>query len=288
MAKRKRYPLGTFLKRFSTEEQCQKYLATLRWKEGYVCPKCGCCHAYRLSNGRYQCAQCRHQVSVTAGTVLHKTHMPLTQWFLAFYLVCQDKRGISAVQLSCQLGTTYKTAWYMLKRIRAAMGQRDKKHLLSGVIEFDDSYFGGSTVGQKRGRGTEKAKVFVALSVDGLGNPRYLKMMVSPNIKQASVKKFVQSAFAKGSTIRSDGYRSYIPVLEGYAHEQKPYDPDSGLLHWLHIVVSNAKAFILGTYHGLSKASLQSYLDEYCFRFSRRSFGSALLELLALAVGTSV
>lgn len=122
MAKRKRYPLGAFLKQFSTEAQCQEYW----WKEGYACPKCGCRHAYRLSNGRYQCAQCRHQSSVTAGTVLHKTHMPLRQWFLAFYLVCQDKRGISAVQLSSQLGTTYKTAWYMLKRIRAAMGQRDK------------------------------------------------------------------------------------------------------------------------------------------------------------------
>ena len=134
MAKGKRYPLGTFLKRFSTEEQCREYLAALWWKEGYVCPKCGCRHTYRMSNGRYQRAQCRHQVSVTAGTVLHKTHMPLTQWFLAFYLACQDKRGISAAQLSCQLGTTYKTAWYMLKRIRAAMGQRDKKHLLSGVI----------------------------------------------------------------------------------------------------------------------------------------------------------
>lgn len=136
MAKRKRYPLGAFLKQFSTEAQCQKYIASMRWKEGYVCFKCGCRHACQLSNGRYQCAQCHHQVSVTAGTVLHihKTRMPLTQWFLAFYLVCQDKRGISAVQLSSQLGTTYKTAWYMLKRIRSAMGQRDEKHQLSGII----------------------------------------------------------------------------------------------------------------------------------------------------------
>lgn len=100
MAKRKRYPLGTFLKQFSTEAHCREYIASLRWKERYVCPKCGRRHAYRLSNGWYQCAQCRHQVSVTAETLLHKTHMPLTQWFLAFYLVCQDKRGISAVQLS--------------------------------------------------------------------------------------------------------------------------------------------------------------------------------------------
>ena len=87
-------------------------------------------------------------------------------------------------------------------------------------------------------------------------------MMVTPNIKRASVKKFAQSVFAEGSTIRSDGYRSYIPALEGYTHEHKPYDPNSGLLHWLHIVISNAKAFILGTYHGLPKKNLQASIYE--------------------------
>ena len=176
----------------------------------------------------------------------------------------------------------------MLKRIRAAMGQRDETHQLSGTIEFDDSYFGGPTAGQKRGRDTEKAKVFAALSLNTSGGPLYLKMKVTPNIKQASVKKFAQSAFATGSTIRSDGYRSYILALEGYTHEHKPYDSSSGLLHWLYIVISNAKAFILGTYHGIPKGNLQSYLDKYCFRFSRRNFGGALLERLTFAVGSSV
>lgn len=287
MAKKKGLPLGAFLKRFSSETQCQEYLASLRWQNGYACSKCGCRHGYRLSNGRYQCAQCRHQTSVTAGTVLHKTHMPLRQWFLAFYFVSQDKRGISAVQLAAMLGTTYKTAWSMLRRIRIAMGQRDETHQLCGVIEFDDAYFGGPTVGKKRGRGTEKAKVFVALSSDERGNPRFLKMQVTPNIKQASVKKFAHAAFADGSEVHSDGYCSYIPALDGFTHEHKPYDPESGLLHWLHVVISNAKAFILGTYHGLPKKYLQSYLDEYSFRFSRRDFGPALLECLSLAVSLS-
>ena len=152
MVKIKRFPLGAFMKQFSTEAQCREYLVGLRWNSGYVCPKCGSRHAYRLANGRHQCATCCHQVSATAGTVLHKTHMPLTQWFLAFYFVCQDKRGISAVQLAAMIGTTYKTAWFMLKRIRIAMGQRDEAHQLDGVIEFDDAYFGGPTAGKKRGR----------------------------------------------------------------------------------------------------------------------------------------
>ena len=110
-------------------------------------------------------------------------------------------------------------------RIRTAMGQRDKTHQFNGTIEFDDTYFGGPTVGKKRGRGTEKAKVFAAVSLDERGNPLYTKMRVTQNIKRASVKKFVQTAFAPGSTIHSDGHGSYIPALEGYAHDYNPTIP---------------------------------------------------------------
>lgn len=159
--------------------------------------------------------------------------------------------------------------------------------MLSGVVEFDDAYFGGPTADGKRGRGTEKAKVFVALSLDEHGNPQYLKMGVTKNIKQTSVRKFSNRAVAAGSTIRSDGYRSYIPALEDYVHEHKAYDPNSGMLHWLHIVVSNTKAFILGTYHGLPKDYLQSYLDEFVFRFSPRTFGGLLTQRLIYAVARS-
>ena len=287
MSKKQRMPLNEFLKQFGTEAECRNYLAAQRWPDGFVCPKCGHKHGCRLSNGLYQCTHCHHQTSVTAGTVLHHSHVSLSKWFLSFYLVSQDKRGISAVQLASQIGVTYKTAWSMLRRIRSAMGQRDAAHILSGVVELDDAYFGGPTAGGKRGRSTEKAKVFVALSLDEHGNPQYLKMRVAKNIKQISVKKFAHAAVAKGSTIRSDGYRSYIPALEDYTHEHKPYKPDSDMLHWLHIVVSNAKAFILGTYHGLPKEHLQPYLDEFAFRFSRRSFGGLLTHRLILAVARS-
>lgn len=185
------------------------------------------------------------------------------------------------------LGTTYKTAWSMPRRIRTAMGQQDETHQLCGVIEFDDAYFGGQTTVKGRGRGTEKTKVFVALSLDKRGNPSFLKMRVTPNIKQASVKKFAHAAFADGSEVHSDGYCSYIPALDGLIHEHKPYAPDSGFPYWLHIVISNAKVFILGTYHDLSKKYLQSYLTEYSFRFCRCDFGPTLLERLTLAVSLS-
>ncbi len=113
-------------------------------------------------------------------------------------------------------------------------------------------------------------------------------MQVTPNIQQTSVKQFIRKNIIAGSTVYSDGYRSYIPALkDDYNHEHKVYNPQDGMLHWLHIAISNAKAFVLGTYHGLPKDNLQSYLDEYCFRCSRRYFHGDLLNRLALAVAVS-
>lgn len=287
MASNKRMSLQEFTRRFGTEEQCRQYLFEQRWPDGFICPKCGAGKVYQLSDGTLQCAACHHQTSVTAGTVLHRSHLPLTKWFEALYFVSQDKRGISAVELQARLDVTYKTAWYVLSRIRKAMGQWDNQHKLSGTIEFDDAFFGGPTAGKKRGRGTEKAKVFVALSLDNKGNPRFLKMKTTKDIRQRSVRAFAQAYFSKASVVLSDGYRSYAPALADFEHHPHNYDPLNGMLRWLHIVISNAKAFVQGTYHGLPVKYLDSYLDEFCFRFSRRSFAATLFQRLSLAVAWS-
>lgn len=283
----KRMSLIEFQEHFSTEEQCRNHLFEQRWPNGFICPKCGSKKYCVLSNGAIQCGDCHHQTTVTAGTIMHRTHTPLTKWFLAMYFVSQDKRGISAVQLASIIHVTYKTAWYLLARIRKAMGQRDDTHQLSGTVEFDDAFFGGPTVGKKRGRGTEKTKVFVALSLDSKGNPQYLKMKPTKDIRQASVRNFAHKDIALGTTILSDGYRSYVPALTDYVHEAEMYDPAAGMLRWLHITISNAKSFILGTYHGLPAKNMASYLDEFCFRFSRRSFGAGLFDRLTLAIANS-
>jgi transposase-like protein/ribosomal protein L37AE/L43A len=289
MSKRERNSLLAFMERYGDNETCRAYLINQRWPDGFCCPKCGAKQGYGLSNGNIQCVACRYQASVPAGTVMHGSHLALRKWFLAFYLITQDKRGISAVQLEKELDVTHKTAWYLLKRVREAMGQRDARHLLSGIVEFDDSYFGGPTVGGKRGRGTEKEKVFVALSLDAKRKPQYLAMQVTENLKQKSVKAFAHAHIQPGSVIRADDYRSYPPALQAdYTLRTQPYDPKSTELHWLHIIVSNAKAFILGTYHGLPKNNLQSYLNEFCFRFSRRFFFGKLFDSLACAMANSV
>ena len=137
---KKAMSFAQFLKRFPNEKACAEYLYNIKWPDGFVCPVCGHRHGYALNRpGRYQCAKCRHQTSLTANTVMHRTHLPLTKWFWAIYLVACDKRGISALTLAGRIRVSYETAWYLLKRIRMAMEARDAHYTLAGIIEFDDS-----------------------------------------------------------------------------------------------------------------------------------------------------
>ena len=141
MARAESITFQEFRTRFNTEDTCRAELFRLRYPNGFVCPKCGCTEYYSVrGRNTFQCRACRHQTSITVGTVMHRTHLPLTAWFWAIYLCATDKRGISAVQLSRTLGICYESAWYLLHRIRAAMGKRDEKYELSGIVEMDDGY----------------------------------------------------------------------------------------------------------------------------------------------------
>ncbi len=285
MGKKKELSFSNFIKRFPDEEACAKYLHQAKWADGYICPKCGCREHYPVqSYGRYQCKHCRHQTTLTANTVMHRTHLSLRKWFWAIYLVACDKRGISALALSGKIEVCYETAWYMLRRIRAAMEMRDQQYYLEGIVEFDDSYFGAKIKG-KEGRGAGNQAVFVAVSKDENGNPAYLKMQVTDNIQRPSVGRFAEENILHGSTVQTDGFRSYRqPLAENYNHEYKNFDPDAELLKWLHRIIGNAKAFINGTYHGTSTKHLQMYLSEFCYRFNRRQFHGAIFDRLILAV----
>ena len=273
-----------FRTRFSTEDACRAELFRLRFPNGFVCPKCGCTEYYPVrGRNTFQCHACRRQTSVTAGTVMHRTHLPLTAWFWAIYLCATDKRGISAVQLSRTLNICYESAWYLLHRIRRAMAQRDENYALSGIVEVDDGYVGGATRNGKRGRGTDKAKIVVALSKTENGAALFTRMQVVEDVTSKTLQQVVGKAVAPGAKIECDGYRSYknLSVVE---LDAKKYEP--GDLHWLHKAISNLKAFLLGTYHGRC-TQLQSYLDEFCFRFNRRKTGDQIFSRLARAVATS-
>ena len=284
MAQAESITFEEFRTRFSTEEICRAELFRLWFPNGFVCPKCGCTEYYPVrGRNTFQCRACRHQTSVTAGTVMNRTHLPLTAWFWAIYLCATDKRGISAVQLSRTLGICYESAWYLLHRIRSAMWKRDGKYELSGIVEVDDGYVGGATRNGKRALGTDKAKIVVALSKTENGAALFTRMQVMEDVTSKTLQQVVGKTVATGAKIECDGYRSY-KNLSGVELDAKKYE--SGDLHWLHKTINNLKAFLLGTYHGRC-TQLQAYLDEFCFRFNRRKTGDQIFLRLARAVAAS-
>ena len=276
-----------FQKQFSTEEACEQQLFQMKWPKGYLCKKCGCEH-YGVTTTRklplYQCKQCGYQATVTVNTVLEKTRTSLVKWFIVIYSMATDKRGYSAVQCAKDIEVSYPTAWLMLHKIREAMEKRDESYNLAGIVELDEAYFGGSDGGGKRGRGTDKTKVLVGLSIDNENRPKFAKMEVIPDIKGTTIADFAERNIVPGSRISSDAYRSYNVLSENYQHTAKKYEPteDAEHLKWLHVLLSNAKAYIQGTFHGLDEKHLQRYLNEFCYRFNRRSFeGQGFFRLLA-------
>jgi len=290
MAKQPQLSKIEFIKKYSTEEACEKQLFYMKWPDGYKCERCNHIHYFTITSRKlplYQCKSCGYQSTVTVNTVMEKTRTDLCKWFLAIYNTATDKRGYSASQLVRDIEVSYPTAWLILHKIREAMENRDAKYKLAGIVELDDSYFGGSVEGSKRGRGTNKAKVIVGLSVNDDGNPEHIKMEVINDIKGSTILDFAKRNITDDSTIISDEYRSYRKLGLEFDHQPQAYDviknPDH--LKWIHIVVSNAKALIMGTYHGLDDIHLQRYLNEFCYRFNRRKFkGQGFFRLLSACV----
>jgi len=155
-------------KRFSTQRKCEVFLRRKRWPKGVTCPKCGAKHPYRIKERKvWQCSACRYQFSVTTGTIFHRSRTPLKKWFIAIWLMCSNKKGISAKQLERTLGVTYKTAWRMSQQIRKAMRHTVFENKLGGIVEADDVYIGGKKSGGKRGRGAPGKEIVVGFKERG-------------------------------------------------------------------------------------------------------------------------
>lgn len=270
-----------FMNRFKTEENCRDHFFKIRWPNGFRCPKCGNDEYTFIKNyGRYQRHQCRHQASITAGTIMHRSHTGLREWFMVIYLFTHDKRGISAAQAARNVGISYYAAWLMLHKLRKAMRDRDAKYYLDGIVEMDDAFFGAPGEDGKRGRGTKKTPAVIAMSLDEEGHLKYVKMQVVENVDGATIAETVKEMVTLGATINTDGLSAYNALSKaGYEHNSEKFTPENNPkhLHWLHVIISNLKALITGTYHGLDKKHLQRYFDEFCWRFNRRRFGNQLL-----------
>jgi transposase-like protein len=273
------YPrtLMEFEQRFATDEACRDYLFGLRWPRGFICPRCGGGWAWAMSRSRWLCRQCRHQASVTAGTVFQDSHLPLRTWFRTMWHVTSQKNGASALGLQRVLGLgSYETAWAMLHKLRRAM-VRPGRDRLGGVVEVDETYWGSEEEGVI-GRQTErKALVIIAAQADGKRVGR-VRMRRIPDAKRSTLHGFIAEAAEPGATVRTDGLQAYRE-LKGYTHDrviQKDQEPGADpLLPRVHLVVSLLKRWLLGTHQGaIGHDHLDYYLDEFVFRFNRRTSSS--------------
>ena len=284
-----------FVEMFSGDEACGAYLEQLRWSSGFICPACGTsADPWHQTRGRLVCPACRHQTSVTSGTILDKTRTPLTTWFEAAWHVTTAKNGLSAMTLERTLGTSYRTAWAMLQRYRVAM-VRSERERLSGTVEVDESLVGGVEHGGKRGRGTGKPIVVIAVEVKEHKGFGRIRMRHIPDASGASLVPFVCGVVARGAVVHTDGWGGYNDLPKhGYTHQKTVLsssdDPAHVSMPGVHRVASLLKRWILGTHQGsVSAAHLQSYLEEFAFRFNRRTSGSRGLvfrRLIEQAVAT--
>jgi transposase-like protein len=270
------YPrtLLEFETRFASEEACRRYLVELRWPEGFVCPRCGHGKAWLTSRGLYHCAGCHRQTSVTAGTIFQDTRKPLRLWFRAMWHVTSQKYGASALGLQRVLGLgSYETAWTWLHKLRRAM-VRPGRDRLTSVIEVDETYVGGAHAG-KRGRGAAgKALVVVAVQQEGSGIGR-IRLRRVPDASFRSLCGAVQEAVEPGQVICTDGLYAYGGLAAlGYDHQVVREEGEVGSrpLPRVHRVASLLKRWMLGTHQGAIRPShLDYYLDEFTFRFNRRT-----------------
>jgi ribosomal protein L37AE/L43A/transposase-like protein len=266
------YPrsLKEFEARFTTEAACFAYLAALRWPEAFVCPQCGATQAWQTTRGLWHCQHCTTQTSVTAGTLFHGAHLPLPVWFRAMWHITSQKYGANALGLQRVLGLgSYVTAWRWLHKLRRAM-VRPGRDRLAGCVQVDETYLGGRRKPGKRGRGAA-GKTLIGIAVEdkspaGIGR---IRLQTLPDASADSLGTFVRATVAPGSRVHTDDWTGYatLPSL-GYTHGiLLPKD-----LKLPHLVASLLKRWLLGTYQGAVKPThLAYYLDEFTFRFNRRT-----------------
>jgi transposase-like protein len=295
--------LTEFQEAFPDEAGCAAFLFERRWQGGFVCPRCGGERVAALKSRAhtYECLDCGRQTSITAGSVMHRSKLPLTVWFWAAHLMSTHSNGMSARQLADQLGLTYKTAWLLTQKLRRSMVDPDREPL-EGVVEVDqaeipfragDTFFDPGNSGKiliagaveviDRDTGQAKPRRKKAKYLDTLSG-RIRLAMIADN-SAASIEAFVRTNVKRGTTLLTDGHASY-PGLTDYRHDPRVVGKMAAhvVLPWVHRVFSLVKRWGLGTYHGLRRKHVDTYLNEFVFRYNRRFYRHASFEtILGLA-----
>lgn len=282
--------LCKLIEQFGSEDKCRRYLEMLRWDETVLCPRCMSDKISRIhERDQFDCDACRYQFSVTAGTMFADTHLPLWKWFLATYLICESKKGMSANQIKRVLGVSYKTAWYLCHRIRAAMKEVDVPKL-DGIVEVDETYVGGKKIGQ--GVGAAKAAKEVVIGIRQRGGD--LRMVKVPNAKSDTLYKVIHENVDTDDVefVMTDDFAAYKwamgPTLKDkhltINHSSGQYVAGDIYTNTVESAFSLLKRGIIGTWHRVSAKHLPAYLDEMCWRFNNRKnrflFRDTLLKML--------
>jgi len=267
-----------FITQYGTEKKCRDALFQLRWPNGFVCPLCSNATYCEIKSRKvFQCNRCHHQTSLTAGTIFQSTHLPLTIWFLAIYLLTQNKNGISGLELSRQIGVSYNAAWRIKHKLMQVMLERGGTKRLHGRIEIDDSYLGGKRVSGKRGRGAGRKTPFIAaVETDMDKKPQRIKLSKVNGFLQEEIERWSIENLEPGTRVVSDGLACFNAVVNaGCVHETHIVGSGKQAVEhpafkWVNTILGNVKNSLKGTYHSFQKKHIPRYLAEFQYRFNRR------------------
>jgi transposase-like protein len=283
--------LCSLIQDFGSEEKCRHYLERLRWPKGVTCPECKSDKISRIAaRNQFDCDSCRYQFSATSGTIFHDTHLPLWKWFLATYLLCESRKGMSANQISRMLKITYKTSWYLCHRIRHTMTQIAKPNM-DGTVEVDETFVGGKKIGWGAYEGRQNKEVVIGIrkrngelrffhAEDAKSGTlaKYIKENINEHVDVVITDEFVAYPFA----LRQAG----VPAEKHRTIKHKKHVYVEGTIHTntVESAFSLLKRGIIGTWHRVSAKHLPAYLDEMCFRFNNRKndflFRDTMLKLI--------
>jgi len=302
-----------FNSRFPDEASCRAYLREKREQEGISCEKCGCTeYHWYAKQFQWECTQCKTRISLRAGTLMEKSHIPLRVWFIIIHLMTSTKKAFSALEMQRQIGLKYyEPVWYAMQKIRCQMGKRDNRYQLQGDIEIDDAFYEvvdlpeKDRLGNKKpkdeklkpGRGSQrqmKVLVMVESKPNTLQkNPNkknrimgFAKMIVMDDLNSVGINYEVNKAINPTSLVISDGYKGYAGLNEVVSKHNAMVVPQTEAhkkLPWVHTVIANSKRLFLGVHHSIGKDYLQSYLNEFCYKLNRRKFTDDLFDRMIVA-----
>ena len=284
------FSLVDLVDKFNCDDKCRDTLEQLRWPTGIACTRCGSKSVWELENqNRWKCKDCDYQFSVSSGTIMHDSHLPLRKWFIAIYMMCESKKGISALQLKRTLDVHYKTAWYLCHRIREAMGNDPfEGPTLLGVVEVDETFVGGKTT--KKGRGYKGNKTWVAGAIQRDGK---LRLECIPNTRRKTLHDFISRTVKdEAEAIYTDELASYLDIEDhNTRHETVNHSAEEWVVGDVHSntiegVWSLFKRSIIGAFHKVSEKHLDRYLEELEWRYSNRDNDFIFMDTLRRIVNT--